>query len=245
MLCSAGIHIAAMAWILSFPSPSVEAPVSPLVVTLKFSSFLSGPPIEAATVQSEKEVRPYVVQRAQVQVPSDESRVALPSFDSKPNFFDALPHHSASAGQTLSLQTKAVHPKPEKLPELPDIPLELPPLDMDPVPEPFDRTVSSSVEDTVAFQWQDGIERKIRQKPSLRFPQSLVRLGQEASVKAYVEVDSSGNVVKVEIAETSGYTDVDTAVIQALREHLFAPRTDSRETSKGFAVFKFKLEKSR
>lgn len=88
-----------------------------------------------------------------------------------------------------------------------------------------------------------GYERKLLKRAALNFPEVLLSEGQEVDVEAAFTVAPSGQVIRVEITRSSGYTLVDRAVERALLNYLFE-QSASGERDRGVIKFMFRLERT-
>ena len=95
--------------------------------------------------------------------------------------------------------------------------------------------------DAGALEW-GGRERKVLKAARPEFPQVLVREAQEVDVEAAFWVARSGQVTRVEITGSSGYSTVDRAVERALFNYLFEPSPVEQEDT-GRIRFRFRLER--
>lgn len=94
-----------------------------------------------------------------------------------------------------------------------------------------------------ALEWK-GRERKLLRRPEIKFPDPLLEKGLEADVEAFFTVVPSGQVIKVEISRSSGFTMVDSAVEKALLNYLFEESAGGGEDL-GRIAFHFRLERRR
>jgi outer membrane biosynthesis protein TonB len=96
---------------------------------------------------------------------------------------------------------------------------------------------------TEVIGWQ-GSARGIVLRQAFPFPKVLSAAGQQADCAARITVTPLGMVVKVEIIQSSGYTEIDTRVEAALRGYLFSREygPDKKNTI-GIVRFRFRLEK--
>ncbi|GAH29547.1 unnamed protein product [marine sediment metagenome] len=91
------------------------------------------------------------------------------------------------------------------------------------------------------LEWK-GKERKLIKKPDPQFPDILLQEGQEVDVKALFTVAPTGQVIRVEIIQSSGYTMVDRAVERALFDYFFE-ESHSDTNDFGAIQFHFRLER--
>ena len=92
-----------------------------------------------------------------------------------------------------------------------------------------------------ALEWR-GRERKLLKSAGITFPNILLEEGLEVDVVAVFTVAANGQVIVVDIARSSGYASVDTAVQRALYGYLFEPSADSSEDV-GQIQYRFRLER--
>jgi len=95
--------------------------------------------------------------------------------------------------------------------------------------------------DPGALEWR-GRERKVIKATRPEFPEVLLQEGQEVDVEATFKVAPNGQVVRVEITRSSGYSTVDRAVERALANYLFETSTTDDEDT-GRIRFRFRLER--
>jgi hypothetical protein len=90
--------------------------------------------------------------------------------------------------------------------------------------------------------WQNGARELVR-RSFLPFPKVLSNSGQEVDCAARITVTPLGTVAKVEIIESSGYTEIDASVRSALWGYVFS-RDYGVENGNAVAVvrFRFRLE---
>jgi protein TonB len=161
---------------------------------------------------------------------------------------------AAAANPSRGEQKTVPAARAQSLPENRDLPVEQPP--------PADEQVSGkgdsaeeAQEDPLVFTeegsggevsarigWQGGA-REIVRRPAFPFPRVLSSSGQEADCTARITVTPLGMVSKVEIMNTSGYTEIDAGVVSALRGYVFS-RDYGVEKRNAVAVvmFRFRLE---
>ncbi len=91
--------------------------------------------------------------------------------------------------------------------------------------------------------WQSSA-RTLKSMPAFPFPKVLSAAGQEVDCEARITVSELGNVTKVEIIRSSGYTEIDASVLSALRGYVFSrDYASGRKEAIGTVQFRFRLEK--
>ena len=115
------------------------------------------------------------------------------------------------------------------------------------VPSPQDvlsdlPSASEAAPSETTFGWEGGARRTVIARRDPRFPEVLSAAGLEVECVARITVAPEGNVTRVEIMRSSGYTEIDASVEAALREFLFS-RVEGRKDAVGTITFRFRLEK--
>jgi protein TonB len=90
------------------------------------------------------------------------------------------------------------------------------------------------------LKWQ-GAARGIIRRPSPEFPPFMSRVGQEGECVARITVNPAGTVTRVDIVQSSGYSQIDASIAAALRGWQFARAADRTDTAT--VTFLFRLER--
>jgi len=87
----------------------------------------------------------------------------------------------------------------------------------------------------------EGTARKLIRRRDPQFPRVLSRAGQEVECVAHITVSPGGTVTRVQIDQSSGYTEIDASIEAALRDYLFS-RVEGQNAA-ATVSFRFRLEK--
>ncbi len=113
--------------------------------------------------------------------------------------------------------------------------------------DPEDQLSSGGITGPGALEWRDRA-RKLLRKGTLEFPEVLKDEGREVDVGLRFAVTAVGQVIQVEIVQSSGYVAVDRAVVRAVSDYRFealpADTQGSDDIDYGLIRFFFRLEHS-
>lgn len=119
----------------------------------------------------------------------------------------APPAHSAARAIPLPRASREAAPELLEAPALFE-PSEVSTLETPPAALPVDLPVNSAL---------------VLSRPSLRYPSGPHRLGIEGTVRAGLEVDKEGRVLRTWLVQSSGNRDLDRSALRNLRDWLFDP----------------------
>lgn len=91
------------------------------------------------------------------------------------------------------------------------------------------------------WEWKGGEQRLIEYEPELEFPELLIEKQIPANFKASFLINSSGKAENIQILQSTGFSTLDSELIQLIRTYRF--QSQEKESS-AFLQFEFKLEKS-
>ncbi len=107
-----------------------------------------------------------------------------------------------------------------------------------------DNVLSTTQKNITISAWKRGTNRKIRFTPNLTYPMQYRKLGVEASVTLLIRVNSIGEVIFVDVINTSGYPKLDVIAKLNIRKmkFIYSANTAFRGYDEAEMDIKFKLQ---
>lgn len=97
--------------------------------------------------------------------------------------------------------------------------------------------------DSSAIQWEGSYARKIVHRPQIDYPRHFRRQGIQGTVVLGLSVNPAGEVIHVEILQSSGHFKLDVLAQKAMRKARFSPRSggDTKSVDNGKVRIYFEL----